>query len=42
MSLATAAAARAVRPHRRVFLADTLTPLGAYRRLAALSQGEAA
>jgi anthranilate synthase component I len=35
--VATAPAARAVRPHRRAFLADTLTPLGAYRRLAALS-----
>jgi anthranilate synthase component 1 len=32
-----AGAARAVRPHSRAFLADTLTPLGAYRRLAALS-----
>jgi anthranilate synthase component 1 len=31
------ATTRRVRPHRRAFLADTLTPLGAYRRLAALS-----
>ncbi len=36
MSVATAAARR-VRPHLRTFLADALTPLGAYRRLAALS-----
>ena len=33
----TTSSARAVVPHRRAFLADALTPLGAYRRLAALS-----
>ena len=31
------ASVRAVRPHVRTFLADALTPLGVYRRLAALS-----
>ena len=29
---------RIARPHSRVFLADTLTPVGVYRRLAELSQ----
>ena len=37
MTVATVGAARAVRPHLRAFLADALTPLGTYRRLAALS-----
>jgi anthranilate synthase component 1 len=37
MTVATLTASRAVRPHVRAFLADALTPLGTYRRLAALS-----